>query len=75
MGYTVRNSRIIKGLECCKSMEPEKCKECPYNIYDNPKCMIVLMDLARDTIIADDVYIQQQEQELRQARWGTNYGK
>lgn len=68
-------SMVLRGLECCMTMDANKCKECPFRHSDNPKCMIELMKMAKYTIISDSLRIKEQDEELRQARWGTNYGK
>ena len=75
MSYVVHHSSLIRSLDCCASMNPDKCKECAYQKLDSPKCMVTLLNMARDAIIREVNYTKTLEADLRQARWGTNYGK
>ena len=75
MSYTGHHPSLIRSLDCCASMDPDKCKECAYQQIDNPKCMIALLNAAKDAIIREENYNKNLEADLCQARWGTNYGK
>ena len=75
MSYVGYHPSLIRSLDCCASMNPDKCKECAYQKLDNPKCMITLLEAAKDSIIREDNNVKNLEGELRQARLGTNYGK
>ena len=75
MSYTGRYPSLIRSLDYCASMDPDRCKQCTYQKLDNPKCMVALLNDARDAIIREENYNNDLESELRQTRWGTNYGK
>lgn len=75
MSYSGSHRSLVRSLDCCASMNPDKCRECAYQNFDNPKCMITLLEAAKDAIIREEKYNSQLEVDLRQARWGTNYGK
>lgn len=73
--YTGRYPSIIKSLDCCASMNPDNCKMCAYNYLDKRKCMATLLEEAKEAIIREEYFEKQLEEELHQARCGTNYGK
>lgn len=75
MNYTGNHPSLIRSLNCCAAMNPDKCKVCAYQKLDSPKCMITLFEAAKDAIIREENNVKNLESELRQARWGTNYGK
>ena len=56
MSYTGNHPNLIRSLDCCASMDPDKCKECAYQNMDNPKCMITLLNAAKDAIIREEKY-------------------
>lgn len=65
---------VERGLKCCVT-DGVGCDECPYKRLDKPDCMQKLIDHADYTLKSKNAQIKELEEDLRRARWGTNYNR
>lgn len=64
----------MSGIKCCRT-DGLGCDKCPYKSAGKPDCMQMLMDDLYNLLMRKLEQIKELEEDLRRARWGTNYNR